>query len=185
MNENSTQTGSKMSDSSSANSPRMGRPRTRRYFVCQRCQKPFSRAPSEERRGSIRFCSGECGHEGKGQLRHVTPIQEKTWRLNSRGYLETTIRRKRIWQHRYLMELHLGRALEKHEIVHHLNGIKSDNRLDNLVVLNLEAHCREHRKIFKRLLVSIALLKSVCDSPEAPSTEWRVQVQDLINSWRG
>lgn len=160
-----------------------GAPRTGRHHICQWCGKAFYRTPSAEKRGENKFCSRRCGWTAsKGMEKTTIPMESKVWRLNRKGYLETTVRRKRIYQHRYLIELHLGRPLEKYEIVHHLNGNKSDNNLDNLLVLDTKAHSREHRKIFKRLLISIALLKSVCENLET-SRDWKSRVQILLKSW--
>jgi transposase-like protein len=69
-------------------------------------------------------------------------------KITSRGYLGRTLhsdywlyaagrqqgkgKSRTMLEHRRIMSEHLGRALEAHETVHHLNGDKRDNRIENL-----------------------------------------------------
>lgn len=62
----------------------------------------------------------------------------------SSGYLDVTIANKKRYVHRLVMEEYLGRPLRKDEHVHHINGDKTDNRIENLEILNISEHSRLH-----------------------------------------
>ena len=59
-------------------------------------------------------------------------------------YRYKIINGKRIPEHRAVIEELLGVTLREDQVVHHINGIKTDNRPDNLQVMDRKEHSRLH-----------------------------------------
>jgi len=117
--------------------------------------------PLRSRSDGIRAALHKLGHQARGKKR----VFSDEWKSNIRaarirhgakyaaglsyktdGYVEITRGpNKGRSQHVVLMEQRLGRSLHPDEVVHHRDGDKHNNSIDNLELMTRSAHARHHR----------------------------------------
>ena len=104
-----------------------------------------SKGRLSKNKGKKRFFTDEhCKKISEGKIKRAN-IDAKGFSLKPSGYIEITrgINKGRL-QHIVFIEQYLGRRLFAFECVHHINGIRSDNRIENLEVMTRKEHNRLH-----------------------------------------
>ena len=85
----------------------------------------------------------------KEHIRKMAQAHYKGGKTLNKGYIRfspTKQKNSGRYEHDIIMENYLGRKLKKGEVVHHINGIKTDNRLDNLCLYpNQTEHLKQHK----------------------------------------
>lgn len=114
------------------NSHPVGSVRTIPAKSCPHCGKEFLVHHQKRQK----YCSMECRNHYKSGPNNPS---WKGGRVNHAGYVEIYNPKHpqanaagRVREHRLVMEQMIGRSLLKNESPHHLNGIRSDNRPENL-----------------------------------------------------
>lgn len=110
---------------------------------CARCGQPFL-ADSE---AGTRHCSRTCaamrddtiGRRKKNNFGYVLVRMSPDDPLYSMAYAGKATKHW-VLEHRLIVARSLGRPLRKDEVVHHINGKKDDNRLENLQLVMKESH---------------------------------------------
>lgn len=113
---------------------------------------------------------GLCGMHRRRQLDGEPLVRERErgdGYVNNNGYLIVQIRNRVVPAHRLVMERLLGRTLLSQETVHHKNGDRLDNRLENLELWSSSHPCGQ------RAVDKLAWAKEILAMYEADETRLR------------
>lgn len=143
-------------------SPRKGR-FSGTYINCKVCNEKFYTNPKGLKRR--KYCSQECRYKDKYFSKSITGENNYGWKGGvikignylykiAHGHPFSHKRTDRVAEHRLVMEEKIGRYLTNDEEVHHKNGIKTDNRIENLEIVVRKMHygivsCPHCKKEFK------------------------------------
>ena len=106
-------------------------------YVCAHCGTQFQDRSHGERAGR-KYCSHRCRNlarpsRARGANANPGSPGNRKFIDGRSGYVITTGERGiRGLEHREVMERHLGRSLKEHETVHHKDGNRQNNALENL-----------------------------------------------------
>jgi hypothetical protein len=125
----------------------------------------------------------------KGIIRQPNPKRGSTY-INSSGYVEEYIgavdnnrKGKYYLQHRLIVEKYLGRVLDKSELVHHINGDKTDNRLENLYLCQSMSHHKTLHQQLEQVSMQLVKLNLIEFDNEAGSYRIAAHISnDMVNN---
>lgn len=101
---------------------------------CETCGETYIRPHGKTKR---RFCSRSCAMVGRNRTGQKAHPEGETYK-HSGGYIQVKHHGKWMMQHRLVMEGVLGRKLDPNERIHHKNGVRDDNRPENLELWGLD-----------------------------------------------
>lgn len=129
--------------------PECGRASTRnqKEVTCDYCGKVFMRRVIYDKRNNKHvFCCKGCESEFR-KLNNSTVQWQGGHIGKSTGYKYIRVNGKDVGEHILVMTRHLGRRLKRNEVVHHIDGNKLNNSLENLQLMTRQEHSRLHSSL--------------------------------------
>lgn len=115
-----------------------------RSAICEACNKQFERPAANT--STFRFCSQKCAYSKRSGKQH--PGWKGGKFVTKAGYVRVNIGKgKSQLEHILVAEKALGRPLTTGEQVHHINGVRHDNRNQNLLICDIAYHRSLERRM--------------------------------------
>lgn len=94
-------------------------------------------------------CSRACSSSAKMKANAARRAAYHPTGDHPQGYRMGRVNRRKVLEHRYVMEQHLGRPLKPDELVHHIDGNKQNNDISNLALTSQTEHRKIHTIAFR------------------------------------
>ena len=154
--------------------------------LCGVCDTEFS----TYRKKFALFCSRTCASKAQStrQFGENNPAYKNGRKMTDQGYVQVLVDRSHpmaarggyALEHRLVMSEYLGRPLARYEVVHHINGDRTDNRIENLELCGKDDARHPPGQRMRDVLLSVSKHPSIAAMPESTQKAIAAAMRDVL-----